>query len=317
MKVTNYEALPFRQFTGRAELDKVLNSLTGILEGITVDKMINPGELAELKHWCNLYRAYADKHPFNELLPILDSSLEDNYLSSEELEDIYWLVKQLRGSSTYYDVTSASLQRLHGLLHGVLADNVITGEELRGVQEWLEEFDFLKGVYPYDEIEGLLTAILADGIITAEERDMARAFFGEFVDTKASLNLSEPELRELKGRYDIKGICAVAPEVTIPGSVFCLTGASARAQRNGIGALIEAAGGVFRDNVNRKTNYLVVGAAGNPCWAFSCYGRKVESAVELKKAGHRITILHENDLWDELIPYAECNGIDCDALLLK
>ncbi|GMA55471.1 hypothetical protein GCM10025857_68280 [Alicyclobacillus contaminans] len=48
------------------------------------------------------------------------------------------------------------------------------------------------------------------------------------------------------------------------------------------------------------TDYLVVGDQGNPCWAFSCYGRKVEKAVKLRKQGRRILIIHEVDFWDAL-----------------
>lgn len=30
-------------------------------------------------------------------------------------------------------------------------------------------------------------------------------------------------------------------------------------------------------------------------WAFSCYGRKVEKAVQLRKDGSQVIIVHEND----------------------
>jgi hypothetical protein len=55
---------------------------------------------------------------------------------------------------------------------------------------------------------------------------------------------------------------------------------------------------MFNNNVVKDTNYLVVGNKGNPCWVYSCYGRKVEKAVELRKAGHKIMIIHEDDFWD-------------------
>ncbi len=44
----------------------------------------------------------------------------------------------------------------------------------------------------------------------------------------------------------------------------------------------------------------MVGAKGNPCWAFACYGRKVEEAMALRKAGNRLLIVHENDFFDAL-----------------
>jgi hypothetical protein len=59
-------------------------------------------------------------------------------------------------------------------------------------------------------------------------------------------------------------------------------------------------GGDVLNGVNAKLNYLVIGADGNPCWAYACYGRKVEKAVELRKKGKRIVIVHENDFHDAL-----------------
>lgn len=45
-------------------------------------------------------------------------------------------------------------------------------------------------------------------------------------------------------------------------------------------------------------DFLVVGADGNPCWAFACYGRKVEMAIDYRKQGCKLLIVHENDFWD-------------------
>ena len=54
------------------------------------------------------------------------------------------------------------------------------------------------------------------------------------------------------------------------------------------------------NSVSKKTNYLIVGDDGNPCWAYACYGRKVEKAINLRKEGAQIIIVHENDFWDEV-----------------
>ena len=50
--------------------------------------------------------------------------------------------------------------------------------------------------------------------------------------------------------------------------------------------------------VTKKTDYLVVGNAGNPCWAYACYGRKIEEAMQLRKEGAKIVIVNETDFWD-------------------
>ena len=57
-------------------------------------------------------------------------------------------------------------------------------------------------------------------------------------------------------------------------------------------------GGMVQSAVNRKTNYLIVGTAGNPCWAYACYGRKIEEAMQLRKEGVNVVIVNETDFWD-------------------
>ncbi len=61
---------------------------------------------------------------------------------------------------------------------------------------------------------------------------------------------------------------------------------------------ISTRGGTFIDRIRDELNYLVIGAEGNPCWAFACYGRKVERVVEMRRAGHRVLLIHEHDFWD-------------------
>ena len=63
-------------------------------------------------------------------------------------------------------------------------------------------------------------------------------------------------------------------------------------------ATVGKLGGEVITSVTKQVTYLVIGADGNPCWAYACYGRKVEKAVELRKQGIRILIIHENDFHD-------------------
>ena len=114
-----------KKFNSRAEIEKIINTLTGILQGITVDKEINFSEIEELSHWCNFYRKYENKHPFSELFPTIDNAIKNGFLSKEETDDIYWLADKLITNNEFRDQTSASMQILHGILHGILADNIL------------------------------------------------------------------------------------------------------------------------------------------------------------------------------------------------
>ena len=90
----------------------------------------------------------------------------------------------------------------------------------------------------------------------------------------------------------------MCPEVAFDGRVFTFTGTSTKATRKQIVDQITGLGAEFSPNVTSQTHYLVVGAGANPCWAFSCYGRKVEKAIEVRKSGGAILIVHESDFWD-------------------
>ncbi|ASA96857.1 NAD-dependent DNA ligase [Anoxybacillus flavithermus] len=294
----------YRVFTSKAELHKSINALIGIIQGIRFDNIANEHEIAELIHWCNLHRRFEKRAPFNEIIPLIDQALLDNKLEQEEIEDILWLCNNIvndSGFNRYYDLITSSIQQLQGILHGILADNVLNEAEIEQLCSWIDDHDFLKGTYPFDEIHSLLVSVKQDGIISDDEKNLLKAFFANFVDTRASYNVHEFEVKALQSQYSISGICAVCPEITFENKVFSFTGASTRATRNEIAKIIQNLGGIFNNNVTKDTNYLIVGGDGNPCWAFACYGRKVEKAIELRKKGTPIIIVHENDFWDEVV----------------
>jgi hypothetical protein len=284
----------YRCYTGKAELEKAVNSLLGLVEGIAIDRKINDQENRFLQTWIDDHRIKENKHPYNELLPLVRQAIEDGVLSEEEKADITWLCERLT-SSEYFNAATAAMQKLHAVLAGVASDGKITIEELQGVSDWLQEHAFLKTCWPYDEVESIVTSILADQQLDADEHKMLMAFFGEFVAILDSKTIGSPAT--LIGE-SIVGLCAMCPEIAFEGSVFCITGASHKYTRAEFENTIVQFGGIPKRAVTRDINYLIVGSEGNPCWAYACYGRKVEKAVELRKKGHAIIIAHENDFHD-------------------
>lgn len=290
----------YRKFTTPAELHKAINTLKGIVAGITTDYKVSEDEVNELSHWCLAHYHLIDRHPFKELIPLIQSAYEDGVVTSSESSDIIWLCNNFVSDSHYYDLVTSSLQFLSGLIHGILADGIISDDEIHTLKKWIVANDYLTGCYPFDEIESLISSILADGKITNDERNMLTAFLSNFIDLSSSYNLSEPKLEALKEQYSIGGICAICQEIDFDGNMFCFTGQSVKAKRQEIADIIKAHGGNFNNNVTNKTRYLIVGNDGNPCWAFSCYGRKIEDAVNRRKAGQNLVIVNELDFWDIL-----------------
>jgi len=290
------------RFTGKGRLEKSINSLLGLLEGIAIDGVVTPGEVALLRMWLVDHQEVANRHPFSELVPALTAAVADGVLDPEEREDLAWLCKRLK-STEFFDMVTADLQRLHALVGGIASDGTISTEELRGLSDWLSEHEHLRTCWPYDEIEALTTKVLGDGRVDEAEHRMLLDFFTEFLAVLDERTIVRPVAFD-GAEQAIGALCAVSPEVTFAERTFCFTGASSKYKRADFEELVQRLGGEALHGVSAKLHYLVIGAEGNPCWAFACYGRKVEKAVTLRRKGVRVVILHENDFHDAVLDSA-------------
>ena len=155
------------------------------------------------------------------------------------------------------------------------------------------ENEFLKNTWPYDELYNLTTNVIQDRIITNEEHDalldFCKALVGDSTESNSALASSLTT-----------GFYQIDPTITVQENTFCITGVSKRYKRREIAEKIELYGGYMADNVSAKLNYLVVCDEKNSCWAFICYGRKIEEAIKHRKQGTKLVIVHEFDLYDTL-----------------
>ena len=164
------------RFTGKARVEKSVNSLLGLLEGIAIDGTITSGEIALLRIWLADHQDVAERHPFSELIPVVVEAISDGVLDAEERKDLTWLCERLQ-SAEFFDKVTADVQRLHAIVGAIAFDGVISVEELRGLSEWLTQHDHLKTCWPYDEIEAMTTSVLIDGRIDEAEHTMLKEFF--------------------------------------------------------------------------------------------------------------------------------------------
>lgn len=288
-----------RAFTGKSESDKAFKTLEGILTGISLDNKIEKQEINELRQWCGAHIGLINRRPFNEAIPMIMNIIEDNEVDEDELNDLLWFSKTLAGKNIYYDVVTSDIQILHGILHGILSDNIITKAEIEELKKWMNENRHLQGTFPYDEITALVNYVLEDNKLDKSEVDLLKAFFSDFIEKEDTL-INIEELKSLKSQITVSGICALNPKIEFLSKVFCFTGASERAKRSDIQVIIEKRGARFINSINKNLDYLVIGNAGNPCWAFSCYGRKVEEAIDLRKSGNKVQLVNENDFWNQI-----------------
>ena len=288
-----YDREDFKQFSNPSAVEKDLQTLIGIINGIRSDKQINETERAEVQNWINYNREYENKSPYKEIITLLRETLSDNILTEDECENIIWFCNQFINKSGYYTVLTSGIQRLLGIIKGITIDKEINIEELRFLKDWLDDNDYLKNTYPYDEIYNLTLNVILDKVITEDEHKSFMQFCNAICGE--SQNNTENLLESLKiGFYQID------PEIIIQEKTFCITGVSQSYKRKEIAEKIEMYGGFVTNSVSSKLDYLIVCDEKNSCWAFTCYGKKIEQAIKHRKKGSNLIIVHEFDLFDTI-----------------
>jgi len=177
-----------------------------------------------------------------------------------------------------------SLEALLGLAQGMLADQHLNDAEIRFLLDWLARNASIAAAWPGNVVHARVRSVLDDGVVTEPERQHLVATLQQLIEG----TLDEP---------------APAPgpvlafdhpaAIVFPQSRFCLTGEFAYASPEVCAATIERRGGMISSAITRKLNYLVVGGLGSKDWKPGSYGTKVEKALEYKREGAAILIVHE------------------------
>lgn len=284
--------------TSKARADKAISSLKGILLGINSDQEVNQREINELKKWSENHKNLINRNPFKEFMTLIRETVSNNIPATETIEDLFWLCQKYESDQYYYNAVTTDLQTLQGICHGILSDGEINEKEVLDLENWLEKNTHLSTYYPYDEIRSLILSIVADGKIDEEEKLILKAYLNQFVKIE-NKKISEQIENEISD-INISGHCTSEPDIQIDGKTFCVTGVLKSGHRSEIQKIISDLGGIPTNSVTKKTDYLIVGDNGNPAWAFACYGRKVEKALDMRKNGHTICLVHEFDFMDAI-----------------
>jgi len=177
---------------------------------------------------------------------------------------------------------------LIGLVNGLVADQVLNDAEIRFLAQWLEQHDEIASVWPGDVLHQRIKAVLADGVITEEER-------AHLVQTLTLLIGGQLESLETSPLVNQLAMDDVQ-EIAFDGSTFSLTGTFAFGPRNACEHAIEQRGGEIKNSILKSLDYLIVGGLGSDEWKHGSFGTKIQKAIDYKRAGERILIVHE-DRW--------------------
>lgn len=193
-----------------------------------------------------------------------------------------------RQGAAYINEMNQSLAALLGIAHGLLADRELKDAEIRFLKEWLDTHSAIANAWPGDVVHARVSEVLADGKVTTEERDhlidtLQRLIGGTLTQLAASTHVTQLLPYE-------------TPALEYPNATFCLTGDFVFAPRGACEKEIASRGGVIKSSVSKKLRYLVIGGLGSPEWKHGSFGTKIEKAMELKKDGAPILLIHE-DHW--------------------
>lgn len=169
-----------------------------------------------------------------------------------------------------------------------------------------------------EEFQGIATGIIADGVVNDQERvalrnwvEMRKEYLIEFplIDfaklimsptstnndillfcKSVALDLSKDRNQVIDNIFDS------VDAINFENFTFCITGEFAELSRESVEDMIESRGGIARTGVSKVTAYLVVGSIKSDGWAHGKWGRKIEKAIEFRKAGLPIKIITEETL---------------------
>jgi NAD-dependent DNA ligase len=177
---------------------------------------------------------------------------------------------------------------LIGLVTGLVADAVLTDDEIRFLQEWIEVHDEVKYGWPGDIIHRRLHAVLEDGLISEAEREHLLTTLRELIGGNQET---------LAAATHVTGL-AFDPvdEVVFQGCVFCLTGNFVYAPREICESEVVKRGGIVKSSVSKRINYVIVGSLGSQEWKHGSYGTKIEKAIQLRRDGAPLKVVRE-DVW--------------------
>jgi hypothetical protein len=173
--------LGYMPFTGPQQRDKALSVLSGILRGFVADREFHPREVAELRDWQVSHSHLFGPIDFREIDKAITRAVKDGKLEQSEVDEILGLCERAASNAPYFNAVTKVLQELFGYLHGILSDRVIKPEELKELILWMDDYEFLKEVYPFTEIQALVVGVLRDKTVTEDEQKRLKAFFSQFV----------------------------------------------------------------------------------------------------------------------------------------
>ncbi|MFC1588252.1 BRCT domain-containing protein [Planctomycetota bacterium] len=296
--------------TGKiTDISRALHVISGLLKGFAADQKISPKEIIELRDWLNNHKNQLDVSPFSDLYDFIQEATETGEIDSGVHDELLDFCEMWESGSGPIDVITRQIRTLHGFLHGIAADGVVDDKEVACLINWIEDNSYCHEHWPFNELKSMLSRILEDGFVDNDERQELLDFCVLFAEKKADSTWDRHDAAlpntswaktEAPTLQTIQDICKNSPEIEFPNKAFCFTGKLKAGKRADMHKLVVEQNGIIKKGVVTTLNFLVIGAASNPLWAYSTYGRKIEKAISIQEKGYPLQIVQESDFLNAL-----------------
>jgi hypothetical protein len=186
--------------------------------------------------------------------------------------------------------TCKSINELCGLIGGILADHVLTTDEIMFLADWLSRCNNLLHEWPASVIAGKVAHILDDGEITELEALELKELLSKIIG-------GEPAGVNLQPRATRLPVDDSPTPIEFLDHSFCFTGKFQYGDRKVCQAVTTERGGHIHKTVTRGLDYLVIGTLASRDWAHTNHGRKIESAVDNKRRLGARTFIVSEEQW--------------------
>lgn len=273
-----------------ANQSKLGNLFLGFFEGLFLDGRVRLQEVEALIKWVEQYPEAVNVPNFEPLYQVLLKATEDPEFLLARHQEVQAHLTTFKNSKYFKEYTS-DVQRLHGVLAGLACDSDYSDDEVLALNAWLENHSYLKDDPIYKDLLIALNHVRVLNRVSSDTKEVLRLTLSKYIQLN---NFGLPQIAVTSSQKN-KNPDFYHGNVEILGKVICLTGASHRYTKAEWKDLIESNGGLFKDDLTKTVDYLVICNKGNSSWAHMSYGRKFEQALKWQKDGANIRILTEDD----------------------
>jgi len=287
-----------RAFNRRRNEEKSAYVLRGILQGITGGDDLNKSEILYMDAWLKKQEYLNLEGDALDLVEWVKTILADGKVTKEEADDLRSMIETI----LEYGVPESPYQEPRvneflGLLKGICADDRLDLSEIESIEKWIDRNADMADKFPVEPVYDRIRAAKADRHIDQEEKTDLYKLLSELAGDNSSLDA------------DTSGsvasiFCDIVDEFAHTDKTYCFTGKFLYGTRKRCEQTARELGAEATSRVTRQVDILVIGTLTSRDWRFDNYGRKIESALELRKEHGSPMILSEEQ-WVSAIKIQE------------